>query len=174
MVKIFRRDDRDQPFEKGIESLKTILQIRLGEIKLEDAFEPNALDSLKYCGSSIRYLMSFVRKATTYTDDLPLTLSDAKNAIKQTVQVFSVAIPEKHWELLAKLDLSKDQRFPNDDEDYRKMLENLSVFEYINGGDEDIFEEVVPWYAVNPIVRELRQFKEARERIKHAKSRIAR
>ncbi|HEX9930764.1 MAG TPA: hypothetical protein VGB02_19680 [Pyrinomonadaceae bacterium] len=52
------------------------------------------------------------------------------------------------------------------------MLENLTVLEYINGGDEDIWEEVAPWYAVNPIVRELREFKTARERIKQSDNRI--
>ena len=117
--------------------------------------------------------MSFVREATTYTDNLPLTLSDAKNAVKQTVQTFATSIPDKHWELLAKLDLSEDQRFPNDDDDYRMMLENLSVLEYINGGDDDIWEEVAPWYAVHPIVRELRQFKQARERIQKETSKTA-
>ncbi len=173
MVKILQRESRE-PFEKGIESLKFILQKRLDEIKLEDAFTEDALDFLiKYSGGSIRYLMSFVREATTYTDDLPMTISEAKNAIKQTISTFSTSIPEHHWELLAKLDLSKDQRFPNDNEDYRKMLENFTLLEYINGGDEDIFEEVAPWYAVHPIVRELRQFKEARERIKKAESRVA-
>lgn len=41
------------------------------------------------------------------------------------------------------------------------MLENLSVLEYLNGGDEDVFAEAEPWYAVNPIVCELKKFKEA-------------
>ena len=41
------------------------------------------------------------------------------------------------------------------------MLENLSIMEYINGGNEDTFAEAEPWYAVNPIVRELKKFKDA-------------
>jgi Cdc6-like AAA superfamily ATPase len=163
MIKIFHRESR-KPFAKGIESLKKILQKRLEKVKLDDAFEPDALDFLiKYSGGSIRYLMSFVREATTYTDNLPLTLAEAKNAVKQTIQTFSTSIPDKHWKLLAELDIDPNQDFPNDDEDYRKMLENLSVLEYINGGDEDIWEEVAPWYAVHPIVRQLRQFKNARD-----------
>ncbi len=165
MVKIVKRGT-DERFGKGEDALKKVLQRRLGKIKITDAFTDEALNFLlKYSGGNIRYFISFVREATTYTDTLPITISEAKNAIKQTVATFSTAIPEHHWELLAKLDLSKDQRFPNDNEDYRKMLENLSVLEYINGGNEDIFEEVAPWYAVNPIVKELRQFKDARDRI---------
>lgn len=173
MVKTFYRTDREKPFEAGIDSLKTILKKRLGDIPLEDAFEANALDFLiKYCGGSVRYLMFFVREAAAYADELPITISEAKSAIKQTIQTFSTSIPEAHWELLAELDLSPDQRFPNDSEQYRAMLENLTVLEYINGGDEDIWEEVAPWYAVNPIVRELREFKTARERIKQSDNRI--
>jgi hypothetical protein len=56
---------------------------------------------------------------------------------------------------------SSDQRIPNGDGDYLKMLENLSVLEYVNGGDADPFAEAEPWYAVNPIVRELQKFKDA-------------
>ncbi len=33
--------------------------------------------------------------------------------------------------------------------------------EYINGGEGDPFAAAEPWYAVNPIVRELGQFKAA-------------
>ncbi|MGH9846429.1 MAG: hypothetical protein ACREEM_47635 [Blastocatellia bacterium] len=69
---------------------------------------------------------------------------------------------ENHWDKLARLDLSDDQRIPNGDGDYLKMLENLSILEYINGGDADVFAEAEPWYAVNPIVRELKKFKAAR------------
>jgi energy-coupling factor transporter ATP-binding protein EcfA2 len=68
------------------------------------------------------------------------------------------------WEKLARLDLSPDQKIVNGDEDYLKMLENLSVLEYVNGGDEDPLALAEPWYAVNPIVRELQKFKEAKVR----------
>ena len=37
--------------------------------------------------------------------------------------------------------------------------ENLSVLEYINGGVDAPFALAEPWYAVNPIVRELQKFK---------------
>jgi len=174
MVKTFYRTDREKQFEAGVDSLETILKKRLGDIPLEDAFEANALDFLiKYCGGSVRYLMFFVREAAAYADELPITISEAKSAIKQTIQTFSTSIPEAHWDLLAELDLSPDQRFPNDSEQYRAMLENLTVLEYINGDDTmDEFNSITPWYAVNPIVRELREFKTARERIKQSETRI--
>jgi hypothetical protein len=38
----------------------------------------------------------------------------------------------------------------------------VAVMEYINGGVEsDSFNPAAPWYAVNPIVRQLPQFKAA-------------
>jgi hypothetical protein len=63
---------------------------------------------------------------------------------------------------LARLDLSTDQMILGGDDDYLKMLENLSVLEYINSvGGSDPFAPAEPWYAVNPIVRELQKFKAA-------------
>jgi len=50
---------------------------------------------------------------------------------------------------------------PNGDDDYLAMLENLSILEYRNGGDNDSFSAAEPWYAVHPVVRELKRFKEA-------------
>ena len=51
------------------------------------------------------------------------------------------------------------------------MLENLSVLEYINGGVDDPFALAEPWYAVNPIVRELQRFKAAVQTIKNERQR---
>ncbi len=161
MVKVIERETR-KPFAAGIESMRQILQKRLSGLKLEEVFTTEALDFLlKYSGGHVRNLMIFVRNACAYTTALPITLSVAQKSIRQTVNHYSSSIPEAHWQKLAQLDLSADQRIPNGDEDYLKMFENLSILEYINGGDENIFEEAEPWYAVNPIVRELMKFKEA-------------
>ncbi len=160
MIKVIERATRS-PYQPGIESLRTILQKRLGEVKLEDAITPEALDFLlKYSGGHVRNLIIFMQNSSVYTDELPIPLSAAQKAIKQAVSIFSTSIPDPHWEKLAQLDLSSDQRIPNGDDDHLKMLENLSILEYLNGGDTDPFAEAEPWYAVNPIVRELKKFKE--------------
>jgi hypothetical protein len=160
MIKVTERSTRNL-YQPGIESVRAILQKRLGDVKLDDAFTPEALEFLlKYSGGHVRSLMNLVQNSSVYTDDLPIPLSAAQEAIKQNVRSYSTAIPDAHWEKLARLDLSFDQRIPNGDEDYLKMLENLSILEYLNGGDEDPFSEAEPWYAVNPIVRELKKFKE--------------
>ena len=162
MVKVIERNRA--PYAKGVNHLKELLAKRLGDHPLEEAFAPDALDFLlTYSGGHVRNLMTFVQNACTYTETLPIPLTAAHRAIQQTVRTYSTAIPEAHWTKLAELDLSTTQQIPNGDLDYLSMLENLSVLEYVNGGDEDNpFTPAEPWYAVNPIVRELQKFKSAR------------
>lgn len=166
MIKIIERSSRN-PYSKGIETLRKILQKRFGQLELDKAFESDALNFLlDNSGGHVRTLMLFVRQASTYTDKLPINLTAAHKAIQKTVRTYSTSIPEHHWEKLALLDLSDNQRIPNGDDDYRVMLENLSVLEYVNGGDENPYADAEPWYAVNPIVRELQKFKAAVDKIK--------
>jgi hypothetical protein len=161
MIKVIERGTR-QPYESGRNSLREMLQKRLGDTALTDAFAPEALEFLlTYSGGHTRNLMTFVQSACTYSDNLPISRSAMQKAIQQSVRTYSTAIPEHHWAKLAQLDRSPDQKIPNGDNDYLVMIENLSVLEYLNGGDEDIFVVAEPWYAVNPIVRELQKFKAA-------------
>jgi hypothetical protein len=160
MVKVIERGSRTS-FQPGVDCLRALLQKRLGDLSLEEVFAPDALDFLlKYSGGHVRDLMIFVREACTYSD-VPIPLQAAHQAIQQTVRTFSTAIPEPHWKKLAELDRSFDQMILGGDDDYLVMLENLSVLEYINGGGDDPFALAEPWYAVNPIVRELQKFKAA-------------
>ena len=146
--------------------MRALLQKRLGHLKLDQVFNSDALGFLlTYSGGHVRNLMTFVQNACTYVNKLPITLTAAQKAIQQTVRTYSTAIPEHHWEKLARLDASSDQNIPNGDADYLVMLENLSVLEYINGGNEDPFALAEPWYAVNPIVRELQKFKAAAQKL---------
>lgn len=168
MIKVIARGTR-QPYNPGVESMRAILQKRLGDLALDQAFTAEALDFLlAYSGGHVRNLMIFVQNACTYTTSLPIPLGAVQKAIRQTVNTYSSGIPEHHWEKIARLDLSSDQRIPNGDGDHLKMLENLSILEYVNGGDADPFAEAEPWYAVNPIVRELRKFKEAAKTVNEA------
>jgi len=161
MIKVIERGTRNA-YQPGIDSLRALLEKRLTGLKLEQVFAPEALDFLlTYSGGHVRNLMTFVQNACTYVNDLPITLTASQKAIQQTVRTYSTAIPESHWEKLARLDLSADQKIPNGDNDYLVMLENLSVLEYINGAGDDPFALAEPWYGVNPIVRELQKFKTA-------------
>jgi hypothetical protein len=163
MIKIFERGTT-QMFPDGDEIMRALLQKRLGDLSLTGVFEEAALEFLlKYSGGHVRSLMTFVQEACSYATSLPITLEAAHRAIQQTARTYSTAILESHWAKLAQLDRSDAQKIENGDQDYLLMLEQLSVLEYMDGGDGGPFEveDVEPWYAVNPIVRELQKFKAA-------------
>ncbi len=163
MIKVIERSSR-HGYQHGLDSLHEVLQKRFGDVPLEKAFDPDALEFLlTYSGGHVRNLMIFIQSACTYAANIPIPLAAAHRAIQQTVRTYSTAIPESHWEKLARLDASTDQKIPNGDNDYLVMLENLSVLEYVNGGGGDPFSSAEPWYSVNPIVRELQEFKAARQ-----------
>ncbi len=168
MVKVIERGTR-APFQLGLDCLRKLLHKRLSNFTLEKVFEPQAMDFLlTYSGGHVRNLMTFVQNACTYASTIPIPLSAAHRAIQQTVRTYSTSIPEHHWEKLARLDRSSNQMIPGGDNDYLFMLDNLSVLEYINGGGEDPFASAEPWYAVNPIVRELQKFKAAASALSNA------
>ena len=163
MIKIFERGAKRKPYASGIDCMKDLVRRRLGGASLEDVFGPGALDWLiTYSGGHVRDLMTFIREASAYTDHLPINLDIAKKALQQTIALYSTSIPNGFWPKLVELELSTDQHIDNNDPDYQTMLEQVYVMEYINGDDDsDPFMSAAPWYAVNPIVRELRQFKDA-------------
>ncbi len=161
MVKVIERGTQ-RPFQSGMDCLRALLKKRLSGLALDEAFALEAMDFLlKYSGGHVRNLMMFVREACTY-GEVPIPLKAAHQAIAPTVRLYSSAIPDSHWEKLARLDSASRQKIPNSEDAYLMMLENLSILEYVNGGSDTLFADVQPWYAVNPIVRELQEFKEAR------------
>lgn len=161
MVKIEERDG--EQFVRGRLAIQRLLEKRAGgPDALNQLFDPDALEFLvKYSGGHIRNLLRFIREACTYAEDGPIRLKDAKKALGPTIRLYSTSIPDAHWEKLARLQLSTTRKFDNGDPDFTLMLRNLNVLEYIDGGDADPFAEEEPWYAVNPIVRELQSFKAA-------------
>ena len=162
MVKVCERATRG-PFELGLAQLRELLTKRVSPSTLEEVLSSDALEfMLTYCGGQTRSLLTFVQSACAYSKQLPIDLPAAHRAVQQAVRTYSTSIPDLHWRKLAELDLSHDQSIPGGDPECLTMLENLSVLEYVNGGDEDPFAVAEPWYAVNPIVRQLRQFKAAR------------
>ena len=171
MVKVIERGPR-AAYEEGLDCMRCLLQKRLGDVALDDVFDAQALDFLlTYSGGHVRHLMVFVQNACAYADAAPVPLAAAHRAVQQTVRTYDSAMPETHWDKLAELDRSTDQKIPGGDDDYLVMLENLSVLEYINGGGQDVFALAEPWYAVNPIVRELQKFRAANERLHLVKQR---
>ena len=162
MVKVMDRGTR-QPYQVGVDFLRDMIAKRMPGFGLDQIFEPEALKLLiEYSGGHIRSLISFIRNACAYAERMPLSVEAVSQAIGRMGQVFDTSIPADYWIKLAQLERSANHKIPNGDLDYLKMLENLSVLEYINGS-KTTGRIAIPttWYAVNPIVRELEQFAEA-------------
>jgi hypothetical protein len=116
--------------------------------------------------------MAFVQSACVYTEKTPIPLTAAHRAVQQSVRTYSTAIRDEHWRKLAELEVSDDKKIKNGDPDFLAMLENLSILEYMNGGDQGPFEASEPWCAVNPVVRELQRFKAAVREIRKSPLRV--
>ena len=164
MVKTELRGRSHEPFDKGREKLAEILGRRVPSgFSPLTLFEENALNFLiEYSAGHVRNLMMYARESTLYANGvLPIKLDAVRRAIAQTVSILAPSVRPKDWELLAELELSERQTWSDSGVDHHRLLENLCVMEYINGGDADTFDEAVPWYAVNPVLRVLRLFKDA-------------
>ena len=145
----------------GHNSLKDLIQKRLGrEVRFESFIEEKAFGFLaRYSGGNTRQFMVFIRQAITLIDKEPITLSAAQRSVSDTVAMYS-RMPSRFWLILAALELSEDQSIDTADDDTKLMLEQLMILEYRNGGTEDdSFNPSAPWYAVHPIIRELKRFK---------------
>ncbi len=161
-----------EPFDKGRAKLTEMLLKRAKKTPIDDVITPEGLKFLlDYCGGHVRQFMIFVRQATLETNVTPIDLKSAEKAVQKSVTMYSTTIKTEQWEMLAELDLSESKSWDNNDPARRELLENLCVLEYMNGGEnETIFEAAEPWYAVHPIVRELRLFKTARAAREQKKS----
>lgn len=101
-------------------------------------------------GGYVRSLMTLVRSATNFVDDLPLpaaaveqTIRDARDAFVRTVH------SPRQWQLLR--DVARTRQI-GETEDYLQLLENFAVLEYRDADG--------PWYDANSVLREAREFRE--------------
>ena len=165
MIKVRERDSHN-PHASGVSCMLEIMENRLEDVKLQTVFDEGALNfMIKFSGGNTRELMRFNQNAIVSTDQLPVNLAAAQKAVTQSVAAYSTSIPGSHWEKLAQLDLSATKHIENKDKDYMAMLESQSILEYLNGSGDDLFQSSEPWYVVNPIVRELTRFKEAKKKL---------
>jgi len=109
----------------------------------------------------------------TDADELPINADNVNYAINSEYQNISPNFfPTYTWDVLAKLDLSYNQNNNVPREQCVEVLEKLLLFEYINGDDKSAGNQSAnnrnlqtPWYAVNPVYRELDPFKAAKEKL---------
>ncbi len=136
----------------GIRKLVETLERRLKFVSssLEEAFDSEET-IIRLCtasGGYVRGLMTLVSGATTYVNDLPITSKAVEHAIRDSRNSYITSIlTAKRWQILR--NIAKNEPI-SETEDYLELLESFAVLEYrdIEG----------PWYQVNPIIREARQF----------------
>jgi energy-coupling factor transporter ATP-binding protein EcfA2 len=169
MVKVFKRDGVTE-YAKGIQALKNLVQARLKDLKLNEVFNEKAINLLiNFSGGHIRTLIRLIRQAAASSKGLPITFDDADYTISREYQSISPDFfPAYTWDLLARL-ISRKEEGGDDDEAHRmELLADLHLYEYLNGDDSEDEKPAIssrnrqtPWYAVNPFLRELDQFKKA-------------
>jgi hypothetical protein len=86
---------------------------------------------------------------------LPITDKAIQRSINQARDTYRHIIEPEEWELLAKVAQYKQI---DNDEDYRKLLFNRSVLQYIYFDPDG---ELQPWYDVHPLIKSIQQFKDA-------------
>jgi hypothetical protein len=106
-------------------------------------------------GGHVRNLMLLVRSAIDYIDTLPITDKAIQRSITQARDTFRRTVEQEEWELLAKVAHHKQI---DNAEDYRKLLFNRCVLQYVYFDDEG---ELQPWYDVHPLIKSIQQFKDA-------------
>ncbi len=169
MIKIEERGDNHPQYHKGRAKLKEILQKRMpAKVLVENVFAPAALDALiTYSAGHVRNLMLFARAATLGEQQtLPLSAETVLTAIAEENPFHNPDRGESDWDKLAALELGGTQDWQTREPDYRRLLTQLYVCEYINGSADGIIADLEEWYAVNPLAREGRGFKRAVERAK--------
>jgi len=157
MVKVAEKDG--EPCGKGLGLMCEVLSRRFKIAgKAKDVFDSD--DTFRrlcqMSGGHVRNLLIYFRSSLDYVDSLPITAQAVERGVRQHINAYSRSIPQENWELLAQLHLNPDKDIPQNDA-HQGMLGDLSILEYMNGGE--------PWYAVNPVVRELEKFKRAVERL---------
>lgn len=149
------------PYEDGLKLMCEVLERRFEITGVDQAEVFDSPDTFRHLcrmsGGHVRNLLIYFRTSSDYVDSLPFTADAVRLGVRQHINAYSRSIPEGRWKLLARLHRDPDKHIPSD-EDHQEMLGDLSILEYMNGGE--------PWYAVNPVVRELDKFKQALEDVK--------
>ncbi|MFN7637903.1 MAG: hypothetical protein ACK5SD_13185, partial [Pseudanabaena sp.] len=146
--------------EAGIAKIIEIITKRINRTDLN--LVPDIFASLeglqRIClmsGGNVRNLILLVRSSIVYIDTLPITDKAIQRSINQARDTYRHIIEPEEWELLAKVAQYKQI---DNDEDYRKLLFNRSVLQYIYFDPDG---ELQPWYDVHPLIKSIQQFKDA-------------
>jgi AAA ATPase domain len=110
-------------------------------------------------GGHVRILMQLIQKAIDWTDDLPITVKAAKQAIEEARETYQKSIQEYQWEILARV--SHLKQIDNDEEHLRLLL-NRCILEYRYYDRDD---KLKIWYDVHPLIEDIQKFQDALKKV---------
>ncbi|MEA5569424.1 ATP-binding protein, partial [Anabaena sp. UHCC 0399] len=150
----------NQPYQRGIEKVKEILQKRLSLIdptlSVVDMFEQRKTVE-KLClmsGGHVRNLLLLMKEAIKYTSSLPIPNRAVQRSISELRNTYRNTVFSNEWEALAKVYQSKQIE---NDQLYRGLLFNRCVLEYryLNGDGESQI-----WYDIHPLIKGIKEFQD--------------
>lgn len=160
LIKVENRNH--ERYDEGYAVFEALVDQRIQPFTNRSAvFADGVLELLvRSSGGHPRSFTRLVSESVADAEDLPITKVEADRAINAEVQMLVPAVRMRWWPILVALELSDDQKVDEDNPDIQGMLEETILLEYRNGHDFEDREEAAPWYAVHPIIRELRSFQE--------------
>ena len=149
---IMVRWENGEPYDKGLEILRTVIQRRVPE-SLRDALVPDVFESeavlRNLClmsGGYVRDLVQLMQEAITKTNVLPIQARAVQRAADALRDVYRRAVEEEQWVVLREVHESK--KIENEQME-RSLLFSRCVLEYRyfdENGDKHT------WYDVHPLL----------------------
>jgi len=154
--------DKGEIYQPGMSKIQEVISKRVQQFAPTRSLEgeifdsPETLEGLSLMsGGHVRNLLLLTQDAIGRTTELPISQTAVRRAITQARDTYRRTVESQQWSLLAKVSHSK--RIENDDQ-YRSLLFNRCLLEYRYLDEE---EEIQKWYDVHPLIKGIREFKEA-------------
>lgn len=153
----------EKPYQEGIDKIKDIIRIRVESMEGNYNLIPDIFDSeetlegiCRMSGGHIRHIMYLMKEAIYLTQDFPITQKYALLAISKLRNMYQKAIKSHQWEILAKVNRSKN--IENEEEYYNLLFDRcILTYHYLNI-EANKFEE---WYDIHPVIAGIDEFKNA-------------
>jgi len=149
---IMVRQKDGNPYDKGLEILKTIIRLRL-PASLRASLVPAVFESEEVLenlclmsGGYVRDLVQLMQEAITKTDVLPIQARAVQRAVDALRDVYRRAVEEDWWEVLR--EMHQDKKIDND-RVQRSLLFSRCVLEYRYFDDQG---DKQTWYDVHPVL----------------------
>ncbi len=146
----------------GLEKLRSVVCQRIQQAAPEWARDPNRLifeqeevlnQICLMSGGDLRLLMQLIQGSLVRSTQLPIQAESVQRALTEMRDIYRRVITQDQWPKL--VEVARTKQIKNEPA-YRGLLLNRTVLEY---SQEDETGELMIWYDVHPLVREIPDFK---------------